>query len=220
MISKIATKLPQVKLRGLGQLTQRQLTTPSKWREQKSNVQAIAGRSFEVLKRNFLAKIQKLLLDFAHYNNDLILLGEIDKEVKASYRKAYMLGLKASGLTLYEKNTTFKKVSLPTLDPKESEWLNQTIFDKKDQVEELVHSKGQKLLKQVELELLRYYQYGRIVGAPIYSFVYFNCTNKDCQHLVDNSPWPREKVEDFCPSCSFKIVPKSSTEYRDRINNF
>ncbi len=220
MIRRILTQLPQVKLRGLGQTTQRTIISPLRWRAYKSNVQASAGRSFDLLKFNFLRSIKKLMVDFHHYGNEIVLLGEIDKEVTKAYKKAYMLGLKASGLTVYQRNNSFKKLSLPILDTEESYWLNQSIFEKLEQLKDILKSEGKDLLLLIEIELLRFYQYGRIVGAPLYSFVYFNCESEkpECQHLVDNSPWPREKVEDFYPCCRFKIIPKTADEYRNRLS--
>ena len=222
MLKQLITKIPQVKLRGLGQATQRSIISPLKWRAYKSNVQASAGRSFDVLKFNLLKHINKLMLDYHHYGNEIVFIGEIDKEVKAAYKKAYMLGLKASGLTLYQKNMTFKKTSLPELDFKEAAWLNQSIFEKLEHLKTIVQSKGADLMLLIEIELLRFYQQGRIVGAPIYSFVYFKCDSgkEACQYLIDNSPWPREKIEDFNPCCRFKIITSTSAEYRDRLIDF
>lgn len=253
MINRILTRIPQVKLRGLGQATQRAITSPRKWREAKITVQATAGRSFEVLKYNFSRTIGKLLENHNLYKNGIIaddnikeydskqtklfkksivdanvenantlFIMAVDKEVKIAFRKAYMFGLKASGLTLYQGNLTFKKVSLPTLDAEESSWLNQTIFEKLEKLEDIEKTNGKSLLKFIEIELLRFYQYGRIVGAPICSFVYFNCDSKnpECQYMIDNSPWPREKVTDFNPCCRFKIVPMRSDAYRARLIDF
>lgn len=222
MIRRILTQLPQVKLRGLGQTTQRTIVSPAKWRAYKSNVQASAGRSFDLLKVNFLRNVKKLMVDFHNYGNEIVLLGEIDKEVNRAYKKAYMLGLKASGLTIYQKNITFKKTSMPKLDTQEAYWLNQSIFEKLEQIKDIMKSEGKDLLYLIEIELLRFYQYGRIVGAPLYSFIYFNCESgkEGCQHLVDNSPWPREKVEDFYPCCRFKIIPTDASTYRQRLIEF
>jgi hypothetical protein len=253
MIKQILTKLPQIKLRGLGQATQRAIISPLKWREAKGAIQATAGRSFDVLKFNFTNRITKLLVDYKNYtsnivmnldikptdteqqivfktsvvdsqlyNYNMIFTMSLDKEVKAAYKKAYMLGLKASGLTLYQKNMSFKKVSLPALDASEASWLDQTIFEKLDYLKSIVETNGKGLVKMIEFELLRFYQYGRIIGAPIYSFVYFNCdsTNSDCQDRVDISPWPREKVSDFSSCCRFKIITKTASEYRERLIDF
>ena len=221
MIRRILTQLPQVKLRGLGQASQRHIVSPKHWRAYKSNVQASAGRSFDVLKANFLRNIKKLMVDFHHYGDEIVLLGEIDKEVTKAYKKAYLLGLKSSGLTVYQKNVTFKKTSLPSLDVDESYWLSKSIFDKLEELKGILKSEGKDLLYLIEIELLRYYQYGRIVGAPIYSFVYFNCDSgkEECNYLIGNSPWPREKIEDFNPCCRFKIIPKTAGEYRKRLSD-
>lgn len=222
MINKIITSLPQVKLRGLGHATQRTINSPKQWRKFKSNVQASAGRSFTLLKYNFLKSIKKLMVDYHNHGQDLIFLDKIDDEIKKAYKTAYMLGLKASGLTLYQNHMLFKKLALPQLEMKESYWLNKDIFDKIEYIKTILKSEGKDLLYLIEIELLHFYQQGRIVGAPLYSFVYFNCdSGKDeCNHLIDNSPWPREKVPELYPCCRFKVIPTTADTYRVRLIDF
>jgi hypothetical protein len=222
IVSKIITKIPPIRLRGLQLGQQRAIQSPKNWRKAKGNVQAVAGRSFETLKHSLIVKINKLMVDHVNYGDEIVLVSQIDKQVKAAYKKAYLLGLKASGITLYQHNLSFKKVSLPTLDAKEAYWLNQTIFEKSANLKEIVRHGTDKLLNEIESDLLLFYQYGRVVGAPIYAFVYFNCDSgaPSCKRLVDMSPWPKELVDTINPCCRFKIISKTALEYRERLLEF
>lgn len=220
MINKISTNLQQIKLRGIGQLHQRAIIGPKKWREEKGNVQATAGRSFEILKKNFVTHVDNILSyyqvdDKDKTDNSFLVSANLSKEIEASYKKAYLLGLKSSGLTVYQRKATFKKVTLPRLEYKEAEWLKDSIFDKMNTVKAY---KGKDYLNRVQLDLFQFYQYGRVMGGPIYSFIYFTCKNH--KELVDNNPWPKEVVPEFFPCCNFKIIPKSVSEYRERIIDF
>ena len=219
ILNKIVTKLPPIRIRSLQLGQQRSIISPKKWRGQKANVQAVAGRSFILLSKKVLTKISKLLFDRANYGEDMVFISQIDKQIKAAYTKAYMLGLKSSGMTLYQHNLSFKKVSLPTLETKEAYWLNQNIFEKLAHLRNVVNNGVGDVANEIERDLLQFYQQGRIVGAPIYSFIYFNCDSghPECQRLMDGSPWPKELVDTINPCCRFKVIPKSALEYRERL---
>lgn len=222
ILNKIVTRLPPIKIRSLQLGQQRSIISPKKWRNKKANVQAVAGRSFALLSRKILAEINKLLFNRANYGEDMVFISQIDKKIKEAYSKAYMLGLKSSGVTLYQHNLSFKKVSLPTLETKEAYWLNQTIFEKLEHLRDIVNNGVDIVANEIEKDMLQFYQQGRIVGAPIYSFIYFNCDSghPECQKLMDMSPWPKELIDNINPCCRFRIVLKTALEYRARLLEF
>lgn len=222
MINKIITTIPPIKLRKLQLGQQRAIVSPKQWRQQKANVQAVAGRSFELLKHKFLKKIGKSMMHYANFQENATTLEQIDNIVKSAYKKAYMLGLKSSGVTLYQHNLSLKKVTLPALEPKEAYWLNQTVIEKVVNLAHALHNGVDYLLQQIEIDLFFFYQQGRLIGAPIYSFVYFNCDTPtaQCHDLRDKSPWPVELITEIPVCCRFKIIPKTALEYRERLLEF
>lgn len=213
--------------------------TPA-FRLKKSNIQTIAGRSFTLLQRKFIQDLTRIvkLLQSGDYSESE------SKRVSRSifrdyYRKAYFLGLKASGVGIAAgmSSLTFRDYQDPALHQEEERWsqtaataelrfwnklLINTSLEKKSK-----YTVDQRIRFYAE-SLEGHYNAGRVAGSPRYSLVHWimdkgHSTCPQCSWMAKNSPWPKELMittpkAGMCGClmncrCELKIIPGSSQEY-------
>ena len=217
----------------------RRFITPSVWKVQKDHIQTIASRSFIALQKNFAKELSRIIKLVVYEEFSLPEARRISKKVFTEfYKKAYVLGVKASGTGISTGYTLFvnKPSIMPEITSQEDKWSQLSSKDELSFWNKFLKtaSSSTKLVSSYDYRVLMYvkaleshYDAGRVVGAPYNSVVYW-VKNKNhslcpgCSYMAQISPIPKELVvttpkAGMCSclsncKCSIKISPKSYEE--------
>lgn len=217
----------------------RRFIGPDIWKVKKDHVQTAASRSFTVLQNNFakeLVRIVNLLI------NKELTFQQARKKSKQIfveyYKKAYFLGIKASGMGISTGYTLFlhKPYTDPTVTKEESAWSKEASESElsfwSNFIKQLSFSNS---VSRIDARILMYvraleahYDAGRVVGAPRHSVIYWKQDKhsnycRGCAFMASLSPIPKENVvttpkAGMCSclsncNCKIVIVPKTAEEY-------
>lgn len=217
----------------------RRFITPSVWKVQKDHIQTIASRSFIALQKNFAKELSRIIKLVIYEEFSLSEARRLSKRIFIDfYKKAYILGVKASGAGISTGYSLFinKPSIMPEVSPQEDKWSQLSAKDELSFWNKFLKnaSNSTKMVSSYDYRILMYvraleahYDAGRVIGAPYNSVVYW-VKNKGhslcpgCTYMSQISPIPKELVvttpkAGMCSclsncKCSIKIVPKSYEE--------
>jgi len=94
----------------------RRFITPSVWKVQKDHVQTTATRSFATLQRNFAKELARVIKMVVYSEYTVPEARRVSKQIfREYYKKAYVLGVKASGAGMSAGYTLF--INRPSVNP-------------------------------------------------------------------------------------------------------
>jgi hypothetical protein len=223
----------------------RRFITPAFWKIKKDQAQTIATRSFSALQTEFakkLARVVNLLIQGNQEEPPALSFGQAQKMSKKIfiefYKRAYVLGVKASGADLSAGYTLFvNKLSLPDLH-KEDQWSEAAALSEytfwSSFIKQIVNSTrtvlayDKRILLYVKA-LEAHFDAGRVSGSPLNSVVYWTMQSRHshclgCTYMNSISPIPKENMvttprAGMCScisncNCTLKIVPKNPEEIK------
>ena len=219
----------------------RRFITADAWKPKKDHVQTTASRSFRGLQDTFGRELTRIVNLVIHKEWTVPEARRMSKKLFIEfYKKAYALGVKASGVGISTGYSLF--INKPSVKPPiykdEDKWseaasvaelsfwmhfLKQITSESR-----LVHSIDHRILLYVRT-LESHFDAGRVAGSPLNSVVYWTPSKghsacKGCAYMAQISPLPKDALvttprAGMCSclsncNCTIKIVPKTAEEVR------